>query len=80
MNTEQTGSIQSLDITELATVVGGARKDPNVSREGNRLIVKSSACLRAGGRITDSDKRYFMCDNFKNGKHGKYDGYIAGGG
>jgi hypothetical protein len=65
-------SIQNVDSSDLATVVGGARrKDPNVSREGNLLIVKSRACLANGGRIT-ADKRYYMCDG------GKYDGHIAG--
>lgn len=48
------------------------KADPNLYKEGNKVLVKRDACLSFGGYI-EEDKRYFVCTD------GKYDGYITQG-
>jgi hypothetical protein len=46
--------------------------DANLSREDNKEVVKTEACVKEGGKPTP-DKRYCMCEG------GRYDGAITGG-
>lgn len=67
-----TNMILSLSLIALSSQVFAGSSDPNLSYEGNKVIVKRAACLRYGGQV-GTDRRYFICEG------GRYDGYITVG-